>query len=182
MAARHWQQPYPTVDMERFAALFARGEELGLSVVFGLAPARLLGWNNVSRLGDRDGDGIGDVGQQALAAKLLSLQRVGARRFALLFDENGDGVISVNEFHKFCMFVTLASYLEYQSGLDDDASDAFNQGGYDQDVADGDDLLAEMIEMDEQDRSEIDRLLDEIKSDKSAIESNLDKIPEDVVS
>ena len=95
------------------------------------------------------------------------------QRFALLFDENGDGVISVNEFHKFCMFIALASYLEYQSGLDDD-------DGFDQEVADGDDLLAEMIEMDEQDRSEIDRLLEEIKTDKSAIESNMHKIPEDV--
>ena len=111
---RHWQQPYPTVDMERFAALFARGEELGLSVVFGLAPARLLGWNNVSRLGDRDGDGIGDDGWQALAAKLLSLQRVGARRFALLFDDTATtflpalGGRSLGRFHARLTLKTLA--------------------------------------------------------------------------
>ncbi len=84
---RHWQRPYPPLAMERFGELFARGEQVGVSVVFGVAPARLLGWNNVTRLGDRDGDGIGDAGWQALSAKLLALQGVGGRRFALLFDD-----------------------------------------------------------------------------------------------
>jgi hyaluronoglucosaminidase len=84
---KRWQRPYPPEEMDRFAELFARGEELGVRVFFGLAPARLLGWNNVSRLGDRDGDGIGDSGWDALAAKLRAMQAVGARRFALLFDD-----------------------------------------------------------------------------------------------
>ncbi len=110
---RRWQKPYPAEEMERFAGLFARGQELGVSVVFGLAPARLLGWNNVSRLGDRDGDGIGDDGWQALAARLLSLQRVGARRFALLFDDTATtflpalGGRSLGRFHARLVLKTL---------------------------------------------------------------------------
>ena len=70
------------------------------------------------------------------------------------------------------MFIALGSYLEYQQSLDQDQDDLL-----DLDVADGDDLLAEMIEMDEQDRSEVDRLIELIKTDKSAVERNVHRVP-----
>lgn len=84
---RRWRAPYPAEQLARFGELFAAGERLGVPVTFGVAPARLLGHDNITRLGDRDGDGIGDAGWEALTAKLASLQAVGARRFMLLFDD-----------------------------------------------------------------------------------------------
>ena len=36
-------------------------------------------------------------------------------QFVEVFDEDGDGVIDMGEFHTFIMFVTLMSYLEYQN-------------------------------------------------------------------
>ena len=35
-------------------------------------------------------------------------------RFVEIFDENGDGVIGLDEFATFCQFVALISYLEWQ--------------------------------------------------------------------
>ena len=77
-------------------------------------------------------------------------------RFVKIFDEDGDGVIDVSEFHTFCMFVALISYLEYQKMED------------------------AMEEQEAEEEFEVDILLMEIKADKAAIANNLHRIPEDV--
>ena len=77
-------------------------------------------------------------------------------RFVKIFDEDGDGVIDVSEFHTFCMFVALISYLEYQR------------------------MEEAMEEQEAEEEFEVDILLMEIKADKAAIANNLHRIPEDV--
>ena len=86
-------------------------------------------------------------------------------KFVQIFDADGDGVISVGEFHDFCIFVALISYLEYQN----EAS-----AGAGSDTAFEAELEAES--------NEITQLIAEVAADKSAVERNLHRIPKRIMA
>lgn len=84
---QRWTEPYGPRELDDFAALVDEGRRAGVDVVFAVAPQKLFGRRNISATPDRDGDGIEDRAKEALLRKLRQLQGIGARGFALLFDD-----------------------------------------------------------------------------------------------
>ena len=98
--------------------------------------------------------------QQLLHASSWTLSREECDRFVQIFDYGGNGVISADEFLSFCQFFALVACLEAKAEADDEEEQIMNE--LDEEA----DLLAQLIE--------------EVKADRSAIQANLHRLPEDV--
>lgn len=89
---KSWFKPLGLEERSELRELFDAAEAGSVSVVYGLAPERILGGpGNVHRRSwrrrDTDHDGLADASFDRLRERLLELFELGARRFALSFDD-----------------------------------------------------------------------------------------------
>ena len=87
-----WFKPLALEERGKLRELFDAGRSLGVKVVYGLAPERILGGSgNVGRSSwrrrDTDHDGLADASFGPLRDRLLELTSLGCRSFALAFDD-----------------------------------------------------------------------------------------------
>ena len=114
---------------------------------------------------DTDGNGVltpdelFPVIEELLAASPWAITMEHCVQFTDIFDADGNGSISINEFYVFNQFVALLSFIEAQSPEGAAADEAALQ---------------------EARQNEISMLIEDIKADKGAIEANLNKLPESV--
>lgn len=87
-----WWRPLDGESSARLRELFDLGRELGVRVVYGIAPERILGGRGNVRARsffrtDRDRDGLEDEPFERLEARLDEIVSLGGRSFALSFDD-----------------------------------------------------------------------------------------------
>ena len=132
-----------------------------------------------------DGDGNGVLTADELFPIMCSLTNGSpwaitldhCERFANVFDDDGNGVISIDEFVGFCRFLSLASWLSKED-MDVLAEIAEEDAELGLAPAAGDETGDDTLHAE---AHEIDRLIAAIKEDKSAIESNLHRLPDKVM-
>lgn len=76
---QQWREPYPAAEAGALRLLIQDAQRHGVQFVYALAPGLDLDWANDDWTNDGD--------RRALTEKFASVQRLGARHFALLFDD-----------------------------------------------------------------------------------------------
>ena len=139
----------------------------------------------MSQFRELDGDGNGVLTADELFPIMCSLTNGSpwaitldhCERFANVFDDDGNGVISIDEFVGFCRFLSLASWLSRED-MDVIAEIAKEDAELGLAPAAGEEIGDDTLHAE---AHEIDQLIAAIKEDKSAIESNLHRLPDRVM-